>query len=183
MKGYLYFPKLLFDNAKSIEKSKSFGARSSQYYWMAKNYEKYDFEYYERIKLTSYCQFEFSTFPFDAHDCEVTVGSGIGSIGLLKISKPTIIYKKFASKENSIKIESKNVPFEMKAESINPFLIEMNGYNYSYTGVRISFKRNALGLLIGRFYGPTAIFSALSILSYNIDTSMVMFHDNKNGKK
>ena len=91
--------------------------------------------------------------------------------------KPTVIYmnnyKKFESNENSIPIESENVPFEMTAESIMPFLIEKNGLNYSYTGLRIDFKRNTLGLLIGRFYGPTAIFSAFSILSYNINIDMV----------
>ena len=61
----------------------------------------------------------------------------------------------------------------MKAESITPFTIEKSDSNYSYTGVRIIFKRNDLGLLIGTFYGPTATFSAFSILSYNIDMDMV----------
>ena len=59
------------------------------------------------------------------------------------------------------------------SESIMPFVIEKNGVNYSYTGLRIDFKRNTLGLLIGRFYGPTAMFSAFSILSYNINVEMV----------
>ena len=173
LKGYLYFPKLIFNNIKSIEKQKSYGARSSEYYWMVKNYEKHDFEYYEKLKITSYCQFEFSTFPFDDHYCELTVGSGTASITNLSILKPIIIHKKFRSKEKSIPIESKNVPFEMNAESITPFLEDKNGYNYSYSGARIIFKRNTLGLLIGRFYGPTATFSAFSILSYNINVDMV----------
>ena len=156
-----------------MEKQKSYGAQSSEYYWMAKNYEKYDFEYYERLRITSYCSFEFSTFPFDAHNCELAVGSVLYSTFYTRISKPTVIYGNFSSKEKSIPIESKNVPFEMKAESITPFTIETNGYKYSYTGVRITFKRNTLGLLIGRFYGPTATFSAFSILSYNINMDKV----------
>ena len=175
MKESLFFPKLSFNNAKSIEKQKSYGARSAEYFFMITNYH-HDFEYFESVKLTSYCQFEFSSFPFDAHNCEILVGSGVNYIGTQKIKKPTVIHKKFASNKNSIPIKSKNVPFEMKAESITPFphLNNGNGYNYSYTGVRISMKRNTLGLLLGRFYGPTAVFSALSLLSYNINMDMVL---------
>ena len=69
MKGHLYFPKLFFRNAKSVEKQRSYGARSSEYYWLAKNHEKYDFEYYEILKVTSYCHFDFSTFPLDTQHC------------------------------------------------------------------------------------------------------------------
>ena len=108
------------------------------------------------------------------HNCEILVGSGTNYIGVQKIKKPTVIHKKFASNKNSIPIKSKNVPFDMKAESITPFPHLSNGYNYSYTGVRISMKRNTLGLLLGRFYGPTAVFSALSLLSYNINMDMVL---------
>ena len=72
-----------------------------------------------------------------------------------------------------IRPQVKNVPFEMFAESIDPFVIEDNGYNYSSTGVRFYFKRKNLGLLIGSFYGPMAVFAALSMLSYNINVDAV----------
>ena len=55
MKGKLYFPKLIFNDAKSIAIEKFYGTRKSQHYWMVKNYENYDFEYYERIRITTYC--------------------------------------------------------------------------------------------------------------------------------
>ena len=172
MKDKLFFPKSLFRNIKSIEKQKSYGAQSSEHYWMAKNYEKYDFEYYETLKITSYCLFEFSSFPFDTNDCDLLVGSS-GPMQYIRNLEPTIFYGNLSSKVKSIPIESKYVPFEMKAESITPFAIEKYGHKYLYSGVRITFKRNTLGLLIGRFYGPTAIFAAFSILSYNINMDMV----------
>ena len=176
LKGHVYFPKLLFNNVKSIEKIKSYGARASEYYWMNTNNEKHDFEYYERLKITSYCPFKFSTFPFDTHNCDLTVGSGAGSISYVKLLKITVIYQKLKSNDKIIPIESNDTdgPFEIKAESIKPFLIDNNGLDFSYTGVKIIFKRNTFGLLIGRFYGPTAMFSAFSILSYNINIDMVM---------
>ena len=114
-------------------------------------------------------------FPFDSHTCDVTVRSA-ASIKLLELLKPFVSYKKSASKEDSIQIKSEKVPFEMEAKSISPYIIELdNGYNYSYAGVRIYFKRNSFGLLVSRFYAPTATFSALSILSYNIDIDKVLY--------
>ena len=173
MKKYLFFPKLLFKNVKSVEKQSSYGARSSEYYWMIKNMETHNFEYYEILKVTSYCQLGFSTFPFDAHKCDVLIGSSLNAEQVLRINKPLIIHKAINSKNKIIPIESENVPFNMEAISIEPFFISMNGYNYSYTGLGIYFKRSELGLLIGRFYVPTAAFSALSMLSYNINIDMV----------
>ena len=67
------------------------------------------------------------------------------------------------------------LPFDIKAKSISPFPVLVNGYNFSYTGIQLYFKRNTLGLLIGSFYEPTAIFSIFSMLSYNIKMEMVNF--------
>ena len=103
------------------------------------------------------------------------MGSDILATYNLIIEKPSITFK---FKENfkidsKIPVHVKNVPFEIFAESIDPFVIEDNGYNYSSTGVRFYFKRKKLGLLIGSFYGPMAVFAALSMLSYNINVDAV----------
>ena len=103
---------------------------------MIKNYEKHDFEYYERLKITSYCHFEFTTFPFDSHNCELTMGSGSTSINYMRILKPTVIYKKFNSKEDPILIESKSVPFEMKARIQSP--LEIRNFNRILTRIESS---------------------------------------------
>ena len=56
-----------------------------------------------------------------------------------------------------------------------PFEETVDGYNYSYAGITLYFKRNDLGLLVGSFYGPLAAFAMLSMFSYFIDIDMVVF--------
>ena len=47
------------------------------------------------------------------------------------------------------------------------------GYKYSYAGMRLHFTRNDFGVLIGGYYGPTIIFSTLSLVSYSIKADIV----------
>ena len=65
---------------------------------------------------------------------------------------------------------------------ILPFDEAFMGYNYSRTGIKIHFKRNSLSLLKGKFYGPTAIFSLLSMLSYTIAIEKVTSNELDNQK-
>ena len=65
------------------------------------------------------------------------------------------------------------MPFDITAQSIFPYSVERTGYNYSTAGVRFHFRRNSISLVASSFYGPTAIFSAMSILSYCIDLDKV----------
>ena len=83
------------------------------------------------------------------------------------------MFNETKSKSGILHIESTNVPYDIKVESISPFNYTMNGWNYSYVGVRMYLHRNNLGLLIGSFFGVTAIFSILSLLSYNVPIEKV----------
>ena len=76
VKGDLFFPNLLFDKIKHIEKQLNYGPKFQEYYWMnTANNLKHDLEYNEKLKITSFCVFDFSTFPFDSHKCELILGS------------------------------------------------------------------------------------------------------------
>ena len=65
------------------------------------------------------------------------------------------------------------MPFDITAEAIELFTENDSGMVYSATGVTFQLKRNSLGLLLSRFYGPMACFAFLSVLSYNINIDMV----------
>ena len=94
IKKELYFPNLLFSNIKYIEKQLNYGPRFQEYYWMnTLENIPYDFEYYETLKITSYCHFDYSTFPFDHHKCELNLGVTDRSINVLKLSKPILIFE------------------------------------------------------------------------------------------
>lgn len=64
-------------------------------------------------------------------------------------------------------------PYDIRLESMSPFLHFEAGYVYSYAGMKMHLKRNSLGLLLGGFYGPTAIFTILSLISFSIDPDVV----------
>ena len=65
------------------------------------------------------------------------------------------------------------LPFKIEVESKKPWTIEIDGYNYSHTGMRIHLYRHDLGLLMGGFYLPMALFSTLSLISFAINPEVV----------
>ena len=64
------------------------------------------------------------------------------------------------------KVQQSRLPFKITMESLDEFPIFNDGYNYSFTGVKLVFRRSNLGLLAGGFYFPTLVFSLLSILCH-----------------
>ena len=164
----MFFPKLIFNNIKHIEKQLHYG-KDAEYHWfnIVEDY-KSDFEYYETLKITYYCNFHFFAYPFDHHNCNLTLGSKCLSTTFILLSEPTISFEETNTTDGMIKIKTENVPFDIKAKIIPPFNISYDGFSYAFVGISMNFQRNSLELLIGRFYGPTAIFAFLSTLSYNI---------------
>ena len=67
------------------------------------------------------------------------------------------------------------LPFKITLESLEPFEKDVDGYNFSHVGMRIHLQRNNLGLLLGGFYAPMGLFSALSLISYTIDPDIVSY--------
>ena len=75
--------------------------------------------------------------------------------------------------EGLLKVKQSRMPFDITLENLAPFLYEESGFNFSYAGVRIHLTRNDFTLLIGSYYGPTVIFSMLSLVSYSIKSDIV----------
>ena len=81
----------------------------------------------------------------------------------------------YINTDKNIVLVNTSLPYKIWAGKIEPFLMLIGGSNYSATGISFRMKRNDLGMLVSQFYGPTAIFTILSMLSYNIDVAMVSF--------
>ena len=75
--------------------------------------------------------------------------------------------------EGVLLLNQSRLPFDIYLESLTPFNISRIGYVYSQAGMRIHLRRNNFALLIGGYYGPTIIFSTLSLVSYSIRTEVV----------
>ena len=72
-------------------------------------------------------------------------------------------------------VEQSRLPFKITLEPLAEFTVIEDGYHYSYTGIKIVFQRNNLGVLEGGFYFPTLVFSLLSLLSFAIKPEMVSY--------
>ena len=81
----------------------------------------------------------------------------------------------FDISKNLQKVQQSRLPFKITMESLDEFHIFEDGYNYSFTGIKLVFTRNNLGLLAGGFYFPTLVFSLLSLLSFAIKPEVVSY--------
>ena len=77
--------------------------------------------------------------------------------------------------EGPIIFDHTRLPFNVSLESIAEYEFSQAGYEYSGVGMRITLTRNNLGLLIGGYFGPTIIFSLLSLVSFTINPDIVSF--------
>ena len=172
MKNHLFFPKIAFFNTKHIEKQLDYGVGNLEYFWME---FPHSLEYKEAIKATSYCQFEFETYPFDHHQCDFLIGIQVFSAINVVLLRPDFTFEgTHLVTPTTTNYKSEKVPsFDIRAESIIPFINKVYGYNYSSTGIKLHFKRNSIGFLIGSFYAPTTTFALLSMLSFTIAVDKV----------
>ena len=170
----IFFPSLKFLNIKSIVKNKDMDARNSGYYWFVKEDIGIRAEYKNLYKITSYCDFNFISFPFENLKCDMIFRSSQSSSKWTSLLKPQLFSGYINTDKNTVLVNT-SLPYEILAGKIDPFLMLIGGSNYSATGISFRMKRNDLGMLVSQFYGPTAIFTILSMLSYNIDVAMVGF--------
>ena len=61
------------------------------------------------------------------------------------MSRSELYLEGMKSKNDTIFINSSNVPYDVKIESISPFNVLTNDYNFSYIGIQLVFHRNSLG--------------------------------------
>ena len=68
----LFFPTSRFQNEKDVKLKHKFSTKQNEkYFWM--KYPHY-LEFMRKVKITIYCSFDFSTFPFDSHECNMSYG-------------------------------------------------------------------------------------------------------------
>ena len=129
-------------------------------------------EYRDDYKIVTYCDFEFSSFPFESLSCQVTYRLSDLTVGYITLSKPLIYFNFNNDQLKGIKIGT-NLPYDIYAEATDPFTLDDLGYLYAATGVTFHLTRNNLGLLTSRFYAPMACFAILANLSFNIHIDAV----------
>ena len=127
------------------------------------------------IKGTFYCDFDFQFYPFDNHKCYLRFYNIRSSAQYLKFT-PTQIYVNSSSTnltETPLSIETYRLPYAITVESIPTGITLNEKWSYINSGIVFNIRRNDIGQLIGGFFGPTAIFTFISLVSFLIDPDVV----------
>ena len=69
------------------------------------------------------------------------------------------------------------IPFNIKLTGLGTFISDINGFGHATSGLTIHFHRKSVGGLAGMFFGPTAIFAILSMISFQINPDVVSLFD------
>ena len=76
-------------------KHKVSGKQDEKYFWMK---HPHFFEFRRKMKVTIYCSFDFSTFPFDSHECNLSYGLVNFSKYYMDMMPSTVMHKKKETK-------------------------------------------------------------------------------------
>ena len=114
-------------------------------------------------------------YPFDKHKCYLRFYNVYSDIDSLKLT-PTKLFINSSSTNltgPSLPIKTYRLPFEITVESIPTGITLNEEWTFVNSGIVFNMKRNDIGQLIGGFFGPTAIFTLISLVSFLIDPDVV----------
>ena len=110
-------------------------------------------EYQQVLKITIYCSFDFTSYPFDSHKCDFNFGMKEITSKSMQLNATLVRYMQYTTKygQNILPIfNATKIPFDISLESLKPYENFQAGFNYSTTGMRIHLIRNNFDELIGK---------------------------------
>ena len=137
----VFFPKLRVKDDKEITSGFEFGPDNGKdFFWISNGKATYQ----ERLKITIYCSFEFENFPFDSHQCNLSIGVSNYSPNHVELLPLTILYEDHENKKNqqttfgeesiSISLTHSPEPFDITLRSLGQFELFENDGSFSFTG-------------------------------------------------
>ena len=123
------------------------------------------------FQLTFSCDFDFSGFPFDFHECPIVYGDALLGQERMRFDTTVARFNNVSTMSGGDPIILDNLPFpfEFEITALPTFVL----YDfYSYTGIVLKLTRKSPGVLTGYFY-PTAAFALLSMISFLIKPDIV----------
>ena len=175
----IWRPKVTFFDVLSVEKNDGVGYKHVPEYYFVPNRQVGELQISEQLKMKFPCNFQFDTFPFDEHECNLTFYERQYYAKTLILNSPIQIFhgnqKCCPNESSALILTDPKSPFKIEVQ-INPFTFLHDGYaTYSISGLKLKLKRDSIELLIGSFFVPTGIFAILSMMSYVINPDVVGF--------
>ena len=159
-----------------FEQTKAYGGADKFSLWYLGDHK---LEYGEVFQITFSCQFDFSHFPFDSHECLMEYGSYEVAENKLTFKPPTVSYKNKMTKigYDPIIRNSLEHQYQLYLEALptSTHMDEIDNTKHSSTGICLKFYRNSFGHLTSSFYYPTGCFALLSMISYLIKPDVVSY--------
>ena len=132
--------------------------------------------FYEYLKVTISCHFQFDTFPVDVNNCDLDFGFHQLTYNYAARINPIKFLNDDASAnvtDDEKIVHGEHLPFSFTIRAKEEFQFHNYEFMAPYSGITIKLKRNSINSLVGTFYLPTAIFSILSLISFYIVPDMV----------
>ena len=178
----IWHPKISYFDIKSLERVAGIGYDKLNQYYIY-NDDNLNLEMHEAIRITVYCDFDFSSFPFDDQECDLSLYDPVTDLTRIIINETKHLCNNGICKQGNewlmLQYQHK-IPYSIRMKNIGSrdhtfgdSDIYGESWSVSVSSIRFSLQRNSLDLLIGGFYLPTGIFAILSMGSYIINPEMV----------
>ena len=173
----IWHPKITFLNLLSLEKFPGVGYETIKNFYYRANSEK--IHTFEIFKLKFSCDFDFKTYPFDKHECDLAF------IDWRFVSKEMIFnntknirygdqHLTFGNK-GALILSTSKTPFEINITINDAVTKNFGKFLYSITGIKLNLHRKSISLLYGSYYVPTGMFAILSMASFVIHPDVVSY--------
>ena len=152
-------------------------SRNKYEWWIIKSDTEVQMKLYQFFKVTFTCDFHFEYFPFDSHFCQLNYGPKMNTNSTILMLPIRILREDtkatLLKEEEYVTILNNHLPYDFSLTTGKNFAKYNYEYYSPYSSLIIKAERTKLGSLMGGFYGPTTLFSMLSMISYLINVEVV----------
>ena len=122
------------------------------------------------------CQMSFSGYPYDTHKCVIGFSNSIGTSDLVTLNPPKLYPRQQTKPKGALlHMSNNNVQFDITFRSLPSTTTQEFNSNYSLAQFELTLTRKPDGArqLVTSYFGPTLIFSVLSLTSFCIKLEQV----------
>ena len=175
----IWYPEVFIGNSVEAQNLVSFDSDGKSLTSFLYNYPEHMVRYAVILTAKVACNMNFQTFPFDSHECRLEIKNWIGASYRLVLNSPRIYKiglngKQLGGKEVEINSDG-SLDYNFQFKALDSTIYHGNSdvdTKYSMAQVKMLFNRTDKSrqkLFVG-YHLTTAIFSALSLLSYFLHT-------------
>ena len=170
----IWRPNVHWSNSVKILKLPSLNQNTIGSFWY---HHPNHFFYQEYLQLSLSCGMDFQHYPYDSHECIMSLTNVIGNLALVTLQSPLIYAGNVTqnSTGKSYTAQKDKLQFDVWVEPLNSTIISAFGTNYSTAQVKFHLKRKStiISNLLSSYYAPTSVLAFMSLISFSIDPNVV----------